>query len=463
MPFLRVGVSPYKGLLAIMLALLGALTFPPFGFWYLLLVSIAGLLYLLRDCHPREALNLGLLYGVAYGLGTMYWFFGIFATLAVPLIALMGGYFGLLGMLIGLTKGKAPILRAALIALFAVGVEWLRGDAWYLRFPWYSPPHALASSPTWIGGARWVGVYGLSFAVWFIAGLAVFARFYYFALFLLLPLCSFLLSPLQEPDQQALLIQGEDTFKIEGVIKETPSAQYNLIVMPELAYTSSVNSAMQSKQGPVALVERCHCPVVFGAIEGGYGEPNFENVAAVLDAEGNLLGTFTKQHPVPLMLDGRPGKERPVFPIKQDVVLGVAVCYDFDAPAIAASLVRQGATVLVAPTFDAMHWGHGQHVNHELLLRLRAVENDRWILRAASSGRTEAIDPHGYPSEQGIEIGKSGHELVSFAHGNTIALGGQVCFVGPLAALGTLGFAMSEFGRRWRSRDLSIKLVVFGH
>ena len=99
MAFLQVGVSPYKGLAAIVLAVIGAFAFPPFSFWCLSLVSIVGLLYLLRDCRAREAMNLGVLYGAIFGLGTMYWFFNIFATLAVPLIALMAGYFGLLGAL----------------------------------------------------------------------------------------------------------------------------------------------------------------------------------------------------------------------------------------------------------------------------------------------------------------------------------------------------------------------------
>src|SRR5262249_32313148 len=162
--------------------------------------------------------------------------------------------------------------------------------------------------------------------------------------------------------------------------------------------------ALASKNGPALLRERLHSPVVFGATEGTLGEADFENVAAVVDADGRLLGCFPKQHPVPLFQDGRPGRERPVFLLDQGV-LGVAICYDFDAPEIAASLSREGATVLAAPTFDALSWSRMQHAHHELLLRLRALENDRWILRAASSGRSEAIDPHGSPSQEGVAVG----------------------------------------------------------
>src|SRR5919197_574313 len=96
---LRVGVTPKEGVGALVAGLLGAAAFPPLGLWGLM---------------------------------------------AVPLIALMAGYFGLFATLFGLTRQRPPLYRAALIDLFAVAVEWLRGDACYLRFPWYTVPHALA-------------------------------------------------------------------------------------------------------------------------------------------------------------------------------------------------------------------------------------------------------------------------------------------------------------------------------
>src|SRR5260370_5963491 len=120
MRFLRLGVSPGHGILAILFALLGAAAFPPLGLWPLTFVSIVGFLWLLRDRSPREALDLGMVYGVVFGLGTMYWFFWIFFGSAIPLIALMCGYFRLLGYLIGLTKWHGPFIRAAIVALFAV-------------------------------------------------------------------------------------------------------------------------------------------------------------------------------------------------------------------------------------------------------------------------------------------------------------------------------------------------------
>ncbi|MCE9533401.1 MAG: hypothetical protein K8T89_20095, partial [Planctomycetes bacterium] len=160
---------------------------------------------------------------------------------------------------------------------------------------------------------------------------------------------------------------------------------------------------------------------------------------------------FPKQRPVPLMYDGVPGKTRPTFRTA-DGVLGIAICFDYDAPEIAASLVADGATVLVDPTFDNISWGDVQHRHHELLLRLRAVETDRWILRAASSGRTEAVSPHGVPSKEGVEIGGPGFVIVDFAHRTSRTLGSRMYWLGPIAEGVTVLWLVVVGWRRFRNR-----------
>jgi apolipoprotein N-acyltransferase len=124
----------------------------------------------------------------------------------------------------------------------------------------------------------------------------------------------------------------------------------------------------------------------------------------------------------------------------QGVPARVALIGLFDAPPVAASLVEAGATVLVAPTMDRMEWTRAQHEHHALLFRLRAVENDRWLVRASSSGRSEVISPRGVPSREGLKVGAVGRVLLPFAHRDTWALGGRLAFLGPAAAAGTALF-----------------------
>jgi apolipoprotein N-acyltransferase len=427
-----------------------ALAFPPVGWFLLALPSQAVFLWYLRQVDASTARQLGIIYGLTLGLGTMYWFFVVFTVKALPLIFLMAIYFGILGQCIALTRGWYPVWRALMVAVSAVGLEWFRGDAWYLRFPWYTAPHALAQDPFFIAPVRWLGTYGYSLALWFVLALGIYWRPR--AWLLLAPLLAMviMLPPVEPPDKQVMLVQAEEEQNLEPVLETIPSTQVDLVVLPEYAYHSSVTRALSLQNGPKSLATRTQSPVVFGAVDGEYGTLNFFNLAVVIDASGKELGSFPKQHPVPMMLDGKPGDRRLVFPMPDGSVLGVAVCYDFDAPEVASWLVRHGATVLVSPTFDALWWTEIEHVHHELLTRLRAVENDRWLLRSVSSGRTEVIDPRGYASDRGIAIGEKGYIVLPFGHRSTVAWGTYLAPVGPVAMGCTVVFLLVMAYQAWR-------------
>jgi apolipoprotein N-acyltransferase len=307
---LPIGFTPRQGAGAVAAGLLGAAAFPPLTLWPLLLVSLVLFLRLLRDQDVRTARNVGLVYGLTFAAGTMYWLFWIFGVFTIPLLALTAAYFGLLGTLVGLTRGRGVLARAALVALFAVAVEWLRGDAWYLRFPWYTPPHALAAWPPLVAPVRWLGTYGLSYVVWLILAAMAFGRPWAGLALLLLPACWLLLPPDGEPDRRALLLQTEELEGVEKLIPQVPGAKVDLAVLPELAYLRSPADALAARNGPAALARKTSSPVVFGAVEGTYAEMPFHNVAAVADADGRLRGTFPKQRPVPLMAAGVRGGRR---------------------------------------------------------------------------------------------------------------------------------------------------------
>src|SRR5262249_17467197 len=255
------------------------------------------------------------------GLGVMHWFFGIFSFVAVSLIAIFAAYFGLLATLIATTRGRSPFLRAALTALFAVGIDWLRGDAWYLRFPWYTLPHALATEPLPVAPVYWLGTYGFTFALWLVAAWGAFGRPWVWGLFLVVPACALLRAPVEPAARRALIVQAEET-PAESLFTRVPEEKVDLIVLPEYAYFMSPERALAQRRSPGELARRLGAPVVFGAVVGEYGEPDFQNVAAVVDAYGTLLGTFVKQRPIPLFRDGVAGTERPVFPLEQGT-LGV--------------------------------------------------------------------------------------------------------------------------------------------
>src|SRR5437763_1399856 len=107
-PF-SIGVSPIRALVAVLAGALSAASFPPLGLWPLAIVGIVLFLLMIRDLSGREAFNLSVLYGLVYGLGTMYWLALLFGVLSAGLIGIFALYFGVLGALIGLTRGRSPL------------------------------------------------------------------------------------------------------------------------------------------------------------------------------------------------------------------------------------------------------------------------------------------------------------------------------------------------------------------
>ncbi|MBC7793986.1 MAG: apolipoprotein N-acyltransferase [Clostridia bacterium] len=74
---------------------------------------------------------------------------------------------------------------------------------------------------------------------------------------------------------------------------------------------------------------------------------------------------------------------------------GVLVCYDGILPWIAREEVANGARFLTNQTNDAWYDATSGPYQHRDLYTLRAIENDRWLVRATNTGISAIIDPHG--------------------------------------------------------------------
>ncbi len=75
--------------------------------------------------------------------------------------------------------------------------------------------------------------------------------------------------------------------------------------------------------------------------------------------------------------------------------LGVFICYESAFPHLVRQFSRDGADVLVNLSNDS-YFGHSEaRQQHLLLVRMRAVENRRYIVRATNDGITAVIDPAG--------------------------------------------------------------------
>ena len=88
------------------------------------------------------------------------------------------------------------------------------------------------------------------------------------------------------------------------------------------------------------------------------------------------------------------GKRRVVFDANSHHY-GTFICYE----SIFADEVRQfvnlGADVLVNISDDGWYGDTSAPWQHLNMARMRAIENDRWLLRDTNNGMTAVIDPYG--------------------------------------------------------------------
>src|SRR6266567_1967854 len=85
MKAMPLGISPRQLGWTVFAGCLAAAAFPPISVYPLILVSMVIFLYQLRDLDQQTARNLGVVYGLTLGLGTMYWFFVVFTIKALDL------------------------------------------------------------------------------------------------------------------------------------------------------------------------------------------------------------------------------------------------------------------------------------------------------------------------------------------------------------------------------------------
>jgi apolipoprotein N-acyltransferase len=136
------------------------------------------------------------------------------------------------------------------------------------------------------------------------------------------------------------------------------------------------------------------------------------NSAFLLDPQGKMVDRYDKMRLVPFgefvppifgwvnritqeAGDFAPGERVVTFPVDGHKI-GVFICYESAFPDLVRQFVRNGAGALVNISNDG-YFGHSPaREQHLELVRMRAAENHRWILRATNDGITASVDPAGH-------------------------------------------------------------------
>jgi N-carbamoylputrescine amidase len=157
----------------------------------------------------------------------------------------------------------------------------------------------------------------------------------------------------------------------------------------------------------------------------------YHNTAAVIDADGSILGIYRKMHipDDPLYYEKfyfTPGDTGFRSFQTKHARIGVLICWDQWFPEGARLTALQGAQILFYPTAIGWHpserkeFGKAQHESWELIQRSHAVANGCFVCSPNRIGVERILDASGKPvSEDGIEFW--GQSFVAAPNGQVIA------------------------------------------
>jgi apolipoprotein N-acyltransferase len=430
-----------KYALALLSAVLLILAFPHFNLVWLAPVALAPLLIAVAR-EPRAAYRflLGYITGVVYWFGVCYWIEAVLAKygglneplawLAFLLFCLIKAlHMGVFGWLAGILMRRW--WAAPAVAALWVGIEATHGLA---GFAWLALGNAGINMGIPMRLAPYTSVYGLSFVFMLMAAamaLAILRRPRLHLAWLLALLLLILLPPLPaarrgrdtavlvQPDisedeqwtaesvddmQRGLVMLSMRAFATGG--RQPPS----LIVWPEVPAPLYYDADAQLRAYIEQLARVTGAHLLLGVVaHTAQGAPL--NSAILVAPDGRLVSRYDKVNLVPFgeyipwpfdfvkritteAGDFVPGTRVVVSPVDGHKI-GAFICYESVFPNFVRRFVADGAEVLFNLSNDGYFGKSAARQQHLEIVRMRAAENRRWILRATNDGITATIDPAG--------------------------------------------------------------------
>jgi len=442
-----------NSVLALVVGAALSLAFAPFGFWPIAILAPAVLFWLWDGVSPRRAASLGFAFGSGTFAAGTYWLyisingFGkapawLALALMVALVALMALYPALLGYLANRFMPSRGAVRW-LVGLPAgwTLLEWVRG--WFLSgFGWLSLGYSQTDS--WLAGwapvggiytlSGWLALMAGALAMWRVEGTR--------ALRVVLPvvvlpwIAGFLLMRIEWtqatggpvdiaivqgaiPQDQKWLAENRDeslrryrdlTFSAFG----TP-----LIVWPEAAAPDLANNLVPYINDLADAARQRNSSLLLGLIRAepgelnDKGEPRVDYFNSILSL-GDDFAWYDKHHLVPFgeffpvpeavrrwmrLMNlpysdfSRGAAHQPPLQIA-GLSLSASICYE-DAYASSQIVSARESTALVNVTNDAWFGRSTARHQHLQISRIRAIEAQRFLIRAANDGISAVIGPRG--------------------------------------------------------------------
>jgi apolipoprotein N-acyltransferase len=422
------------------------LHFPP----AILLLPAALILVAMRSTGRAQAFRNGFLTALPGYAASLYWLAipvhdhgGLPWALALPCPVLVGAllaaYAGLFCMGLNLVRERLSHPLAALFSgLLWASLELIR-NYFLTGFSWLTLAQALAPWPQTLGLAAWIGALGLSALLVAISHCLFACRGWTrlaaapLALLCLLPFLTHTsrtpvdtvsVSMIQGNIDQGLKWDEDMQSKILGTyielsFKAVADNAPSLIIWPETAMPFYLQDPSDLSTGVRLAVARLQTHLLAGApaysIPSGPDAPSYvlHNRAYLLGAGGETLSWYDKEHLVPFgeyvplgkwlpfitklvpgQFEFRPGRNTAPL-VSGKAAMGLLICYEAIFPELAQKQVQRGANVLVNISNDAWFGRSSAPWQHLHLSVLRAVEQNRAIIRSTNSGISAFIAPDG--------------------------------------------------------------------
>jgi apolipoprotein N-acyltransferase len=418
-------------------------------------LEIAGALRL-RSASPAQGFLLSYVCGILWYAGTCYWIYdtmrqygGLSAPVALLALFLFGCYLGLyhgvFGLLLALLARPARDYRQALVTapLLWVAVELARTRI--TGFPWNLLGIAQVDNVALGRIAAWTGVYGISFEI-VLVNVAFAASFLVprekrsamlvaaLAAAAVLQAGRLIEAPPARADHVALLVQQNipvvanwtpeyfqqtlsDLTQLSVKSAGGPAGKVELIVWPESPAPFFTNDA-RFREVISNVARATKAWTLAGSIGTATPRPGETrsqvfNSAVLISPTGDWTGRYDKVHlvpfgeylPFPRLFSFAGGLTKEVGEFERgtsrepmdagSTKIGVFICYESIFPDEVREFANQGAEVLINISNDGWYGDSGAYAQHLNQTRMRAIENNRWLLSATDTGVTASIDPSG--------------------------------------------------------------------
>lgn len=186
----------------------------------------------------------------------------------------------------------------------------------------------------------------------------------------------------------------------------------DLIVLPENVVHVDDDFPATTEARTLGELARQHqAPVIVGVVESTDG-PTWNNAVFVIDEHGDVVDRYDKVRRVPFgefvplrslieLFSGEvPAKDAaigstPALITAAGVPLASPISWEIFFAGRAREGVQLGAEAIVNPTNGSSYWLSFVQSQQIASSRLRAIENDRWVIQAAPTGYSALIAPNG--------------------------------------------------------------------